>query len=165
MSNYPEQFPAQPQQPMQQPGPVRRPGTVTAACAMTWIFSTIALVLAVLFAFAALVSRDEVVDQIEQDENFRDLDVSADSFVGALTGASVAIAVLSLLAIVFAVMAFRGSSVGRVLLVLCAVVGAVLALLLSLALIPFLWVIACVTSIVLLFVGGAGDFFRAKRHA
>lgn len=162
--SYPEQFPVQPEPAMTQPGPVRRPGTVSAACVIAWLFSGLALVLAVLFALSSIVSRDEVIDQIEQDENFQELDVAAGSLVDGLIAVSVATAVLSLLAIIFAVMAFRGSSAGRILLVLCAVVGAVLALFLSIALIPFLWVIACVTSLVLIFVGGANGWYAARKR-
>lgn len=165
--SYPQQFPAQPEPAMPYgapTGPVRRPGTVTAACVMTWIFSGIALLLSGWMMVGMMVSRDDVVAEIEKNEDFQDLDIAAGSLADSMLAISVVAVVLSLLAMLFAIMAFKGSSGGRIMLVITAALGAIFALLLSVALVPFLWVIVCVASIVLLFVGGAGPWYASKKR-
>lgn len=162
--SYPQQFPAQHDPAMPQQGPLRRPGTVTAACVLTWIFGGIALLLSGYMTVGMIISRDDVVNEIEKNQDFQDLDIAAGSLADSLLAIGVVALVLSLLAIIFSIMAFGGSSAGRLLLVITAALGAIFALVLSVAVVPFLWVIVCVTSIVLLFVGGAGPWFASKKR-
>lgn len=144
------------------PGSGKRPGTVLWACLLTWVFSTLALVGSVGMWAGLQADRDEFVRQIEEQPGFEDVGVSADSFADVIAGGALVVAVLALLAIVFAVLAFRRSRGGRIGLVVTASVGAVISLGLSLAIVPFLWVIVCVVTIVLLFAGGASAWFARR---
>lgn len=171
MSDYPpppmprgdEPYPAHGATPA---GPLRRPGTVTAACVLTWVFSAIALIGSVIQALAITGGRDEVIAELEKNEDWEtiqdQMDVNAADFVDAMGVFLWVVAALSLLAILLAVFTFRGGRGARVGLVVLSAITALIALLLSVAIIPFLWVIVCVTTIVLLFVGGAGAWFASK---
>lgn len=160
----PQYDPPQYGQPYGTPAPAggRRPGTVTAAAVLTWVFSGVALLAGVLFSIGAAVARDDVVKELEKDADFRELDIDAGAFTDALVAIGIIMAVLGALAIVVAVLAFRGSQAGRVTLVVLSAIGAVIALVASLAIIPFLWVIACVATIVLLFTGGASQWYANR---
>lgn len=162
--SYPQQFPVQPEPAMPQAGPTRRPGTVTAACVLTWVFSGLVLLVFGYLAIAASTQREEVIDQLEGDESFQDLDVDPASVVDSLTGIGIAGVVICLVAILLAAMAFSGSGVGRIGLVVISALTAIVSLVASLAIVPFLWVIVSVTVIVLLFTGGAGNWYAARKR-
>ena len=144
-----------------------RPGTVTAAAWITIVFSGITTL---LFGFATLglvVARDQVITEMEKVPEFQDANIDADAAVGLLVAVMLGLVLWSIIAIVLAVFVLRRSNVARILLVISSSVTALLSLL-SLAgggvsLVPL---IAAVAVIVLLFTGGAGDWFkRLPAHA
>lgn len=146
-------------------GPAKRPGTVLSACVLTWVFSAIGLVvgagLALVFALAPEADlAEELRDNADLRENLDTLNMSVDEFVDAMVIVGVVLAALSLLAIIFAVMAFARSNVGRILLTVLGVITAVLTLVTLL--IPA--TAAIVLAIVLLYVGGANGWY-ARREA
>ncbi|MBD8868229.1 hypothetical protein [Nocardioides donggukensis] len=142
----------------------KRPGTVTAACVLTWIFAPLAILLALATFGLVRADRDELIRQIEQDGTFRDTDISADRVADIVQQGALVflllVVVLSLLAMVLAVFVIRRSRVARTGLIVLAVIATLISLPLSLAIVPFVWVIACVVTIVLLFAGGASAWFR-----
>jgi hypothetical protein len=138
----------------------KRPGTVTAAGWITIVFSALT---AVLFAFGGLgllVARDEVIAEMERVPEFQDTNIDADAAVGVLVVVLLGVVLWCLAAAVLAVFVLRRSNVARILLVISASVAAVFALIgitSGFSLVPL---VACLATIVLLFVGGAGDWFK-----
>ena len=138
----------------------KRPGTVTAAAWITIVFSAIT---AALFGFGGLgllVARDEVIREMERVPEFQDANIDAESAVGVLVVVLLGVVIWCLVAAILAVFVLRRSNVARILLVISASVAAVFALIgitSGFSLVPL---VACLATIVLLFVGGAGDWFK-----
>ncbi|MDT0187067.1 hypothetical protein Q9S36_43470 [Microbacterium sp. ARD31] len=138
----------------------KRPGTVTAAAWIAIVFSGLT---AALFAFAGLgllVARDEVITEMERVPEFQDANIDADAAVGVLVVVLLGIVVWCLIAAVLAIFVLRRSNVARILLVISAAVAGVLALISITSGISLVPLVACLATIVLLFVGGAGDWFK-----
>jgi hypothetical protein len=76
--------------------------------------------------------------------------------IGAGTVVCVVLAVIAILA---AAAAFGGSSAGRITLMVLSGFTALVCLVLSLAIIPFLWVIASTITLILLFTSSANAWF------
>ncbi len=144
----------------QQPSGDRRPGTVTAAAWITIVFSAI---VTCVFGFATLgliVARDQVITEMEKVQDFRDANIDADTAVGVLVAVMLGLVLWSIIAIVLAVMVLRRSSVARILLVISCSVTALFSLASITSGISLVWLLAAVAAIVLLFTGGAGDWFK-----
>lgn len=140
----------------------RRPGTVTAAAWITIVFSGLTAVLFGLTGLALLVARDQVITEIERVPEFQDAGIDADAAVGVLVAFILGLVVWAVIALVLAVFVLRRSNVARILLVISSSVVALLSLLGITSGISAITLIASVATIVLLFVGGAGDWFARK---
>lgn len=139
--------------------PDTRPGTVTTACIITWVFASLAIVGAVVLLLAVTVGRQEFEEEWEKEPDLASLDVDPDSaatVIGVITVFSIVFAVL---AIVAAVAAFRRSNAGRISLMVLSGLTALFTLVLSLAIVPFLWVIASTVTLILLFTSSANAWF------
>lgn len=143
--------------------PPRRPGTVTTACILAWVFSGMTLVVAGFILMGAAANRDAALDQLREDPRYDQYDVDPEQLMNLVAGVSVVALVLSIAAIVAAVLAFRGSNAGRVALAVCAGLSAVLSLVAVLACVPVVTLIASVAALVLLFTGGANEWYRSRR--
>ncbi|WP_457189713.1 hypothetical protein [Nocardioides sp. P5_E3] len=144
----------------QQPAGDRRPGTVTAAAWITIVFSAIT---AALFGFTALglfIARDQVITEMERVPEFQDANIDADAAVGVLVAVILALVVWAIIAIVLGVLVMRRSNVARILLVISSAVVALFSLLGVTSGVSAVTLIAAIAVIVLLFVGGAGDWFK-----
>ena len=141
----------------------RRPGTVTAAAWITIAFSGLIAIGFGLLALAFLVARDEFVDGFDQavnDSGTPDAGISAESAAGLVVAFLAVFAVWSVIAVVLAIFVLRRSNAARILLVISASVTALLSLLAIMSVLSALPLIAAVAVIVLLFTGGAGDWFK-----
>ena len=138
----------------------RRPGTVTAAAWITIVFSAITAALFGLAGLALLVARDQVITEMERVPEFQDANIDADAAVGVLVVILLGIVVWCLIAIVLGVLVLRRSNVARILLVISASVTALLSLIGIASGVSVVPLIAAIATIVLLFVGGAGDWFK-----
>jgi hypothetical protein len=144
-------------------GPVtgdRRPGTVTAAGWITIVFSAITALIFGFTAMALVVARDQVITEMEKYPEFRDADIDADAAVGLLVAVMLGLVVWTIIAIVLAVLVMRRSNVARILLVISCGVTALLALLSITSGVSIVLLVAAIATIVLLFTGGAGDWFK-----
>lgn len=144
-----------------QPAVDRRPGTVTAAGWITIVFSAIVALIFGFTALALVVARDQVIAAMEDVPEFRDANIDADAAVGLLAAVMIGLVVWAIVAIVLAVLVMRRSNVSRILLVISSALVALLSLL-SLAgggvsVVPL---VVAIAVIVLLFTGGAGDWFK-----
>jgi len=145
--------------------PDKRPGTVTAAGIITIIFSGLSLLLSVLGAVALLVAKDEVLDAIESEPGFEDAGISADTFVDAGVAICVIFALWCLIALILGFLVLRRSNAARITLVVSSAVTALVSLIGIGSGVSALTLIAAIAVIVLLFTGGAGDWFKRKNAA
>ena len=138
----------------------RRPGTVTAAAWITIVLSVITAALFGITGLALLVARDSVITEMERVPEFQDANIDADSAVGVVLAVVIGLVVWCLVAIVLAVMVLRRSNVARILLVISSAVTALFALIGIASGVSAVPLVAAIAVIVLLFTGGAGDWFK-----
>lgn len=138
----------------------RRPGTVTAAGILTLVFSVLTGLAFVGIVVAFQAARSDMVDSLQGDPTFDDFD--PDTIVNAGVVVSIVVVVWCVVAAVLGVLVMKRSRVARVLLVVSSVVAALISLVGILSLISALPLIASIATVVLLFTGGANDWF-AKR--
>ena len=146
------------------PATDRRPGSVTAAAVITLIFSGLSLLLYAFALIALLVARDEVVTAITEEPQFEDLGISADAAYGAILAFVGVFLVWSLIAGILAVLVLRRSNAARITLVVSSSVTALISLFGIGSGVSAITLLAAVAVIVLLFVGGANDWFKGKGH-
>lgn len=143
----------------------KRPGTVTAAA---WISIVLSGLSALMFAFVAilfLVAQDPLVREMEQQSDFSDLDIDAGSIVGLLVALMIVFTLWSVAGVVLGVFVLRRSNVARILLVISASLVALLSLLGITSGVSLVSLLAAVATIILLFVGGANDWFARRGPA
>jgi hypothetical protein len=179
--------PAQPQQPYASPyppavagGPLgdgldmygrplgndSRPGTVTAAGWITLIFSALTGVLYLFATVALLVAKDSVIDEMNRLilEDGMSSDFDAEDVYGILVVVLVVFTAWCVVACMLAVFAMRRSNVSRILLVISSCVAGLLSLFAITSVVSAIWLVACVAVVVLLFTGGAGDWYARRRR-
>jgi hypothetical protein len=143
----------------------RRPGTVLAAGITTIVLSGLSFLLLGVFTLMAVVARDDMVEAFEDELSTDDLDTfAAGDIATVLTVFLVAFAVWALVAVLLAFLAIRRSNVARILLVVSSAMTALVSLLLITSGISALWLIASVTVIVLLFTGGANEWYSRRKQ-
>jgi hypothetical protein len=164
------QQPGYGQQPYGQPGygapgvdRDKRPATVTAASVVTLILAGLSALLYLFVLVALLVARDSVLDEIERQPGFEDAGISADSAFGAAVVVVAILAVWCLVACVLAVLVLRRSNVSRIMLVISSAMAAVFSLLGITSGISAITLLGSIAVIVLLFTGGAGEWFKGRR--
>ena len=143
----------------------KRPGTVTAAA---WISIVMSGISALMFAFVAilfLVAQDPLVREMEKQPDFRDLDIDAGSIVGLLVALMIVFTLWSVAGVVLGAFVLRRSNVARILLVISASLVALLSLLGITSGVSLVSLLASVATIILLFVGGANDWFARRGPA
>jgi hypothetical protein len=140
----------------------QRPGTVTAAA---WIAIVMSGLSALLFAFVAmmfLVAQDPLVEEMERQQDFQDLDIDAGSIVGLLVAVMIVFTLWAAAGVVLGAFVLRRSTVARILLVISASLVALLSLIGITSGVSLVSLVAAVATIVLLFVGGANDWFARR---
>jgi hypothetical protein len=158
----------QPYDPYQQQPPVpdsgKRPVTVTIACVLTWVGSSLVIAMSLLLALLLATSRDFLIEEI--DRAARDAQVVLDSEgVVAVVWSAVAVFLFwSLVAVVLAVLAFRRSNAARIVLAISAVMTALLSLLTITSGVSIITLLLGAAATVLLFTGGANGWY-ARRGA
>lgn len=141
----------------------KRPGTVTAGA---WIAIAMSALTALLLLFVALmlvVAKDAVIDEMEKQPEFRDLDLDPNSVVGVIVAVVLVFALWSVIGVVLGIFTLRRSNVARILLVVSSAVVAVFSLLSIATGGSALNLVAAIATIVLLFIGGANDWFSRKQ--
>jgi hypothetical protein len=144
------------------PGGDKRPGTVTAASVITLIFSGLSLLIYAFALIALVIAKDEVIDAITDDPTFQDAGISGDSAFGVVVVFAALFLVWSLIACILAVMVLRRSNAARITLVVSSAVTALFSLLGIMSGISAITLIASVAVIVLLFTGGANQWFKRR---
>lgn len=149
-------------------GPGKRPGTVTAAAWITIVSSGLAALLFGLFTLIFAVARDDFLDGFEEElanSGGAGVDISAESVAGFVIALFAVLLIWSLIAVVLGVFVLRRSNIARILLVISSVVTAIFSLLGIGSGVSIVPLAASIAVIVLLFVGGAGDWFAGRTPA
>ena len=145
--------------------PNRRPGTVTAACILTGVFAALAIAAAAVLLVVVTAGRDQFVDEWEDEPDLDSLDVVPETAANVIGAVMAVCIVLAVFAIVVAIAAFRRSSPARVTLMVLSGLTAVASLVLSVAIVPFLWVIASTVTLILLFTTSANRWYSRPAQA
>jgi hypothetical protein len=143
-----------------------RPASVTAAGWITLVVSGLSVLLYGFITLAMVVAKDDVTREIDKaiaDQGGAG-DFSAEDAYGFAVGLLLVITIWCLIACVLAVFAMRRSNVSRILLVISAVIAGLLSLLGIGSIVSAVPLLACLTVVVLLFVGGSGDWFAGRRR-
>ncbi|WP_203336411.1 hypothetical protein [Nocardioides limicola] len=159
--------------------PDRRPGTVTAAA---WVAIGSCLISVVFFVALGLlamatggplyaeiereISTDPDMAQLMREMREAGIDLRVDQVLVVIGVALLGAAVWSLIGLVLGVLVLRRSNIARMLLAVSAGVAAVLSGIAGLfVVVPFLFAALAALVVVLLFVGGAGDWFARRTPA
>jgi hypothetical protein len=140
----------------------KRPGTVLAGALVAIVLSGLTAVLTGLGLVALVIARQDFLAEVRGTPEFQDTNVSADDLYNVVFGLLVVVLVWALVGCLLGFLAMRRSKVGRVLTVISAAVVALVSLLLIGSGVAALWLIGSVTSIVLLFTGGANDWYARR---
>lgn len=143
--------------------PDKRPGTVLAAALITIILSALTALIGLATAIVASVKRDWIKSHVLNDPTYNFDRNDVDRAINVLIGVSVALVVLSLVAIVVAVFVLRRSNVARILLVILSGITIVGSGLSITSLLSAVTLVGAIVVIVLLFVGGSNAWFRRTR--
>ena len=142
----------------------KRPGSVTGAAVITLIFSGLSVLIYAFILIALIVAKDEVLDAITQEPDFEDLGISPDSAFGAIVAFVAVFLVWCVVACVLDVLVLRLSNAARITLVVSSAMTAVFSLLSITSLVSAIPLLASIAVIVLLFVGGANDWFKGRNR-
>ena len=145
--------------------PHKRPGTVTAAAIITIICAGISFLLMALAALMLAVAKDEAREQIEKEPAFEDAGISADTLIDAGVAIFGVLALWCLIATILGFMVLRRSNGARIALVVSAAVSALVSLLGITGGVTAITLIASIAVIVLLFTGGASEWFKGRNAA
>jgi hypothetical protein len=135
---------------------------VTAAAAIAIAMSGLVLVVGVCIAVVGAIGSETFIDSFRDGSGGAYDDVNDSQIASALQVVGVGISAWSLTAIVLAVFVLRRSNAARVLLVICSVVTALVSLIAILSGVAVIPLIGAITVVVLLFVGGANDWFHRQ---
>jgi hypothetical protein len=138
----------------------RRPGTVTAAGVITLIISGLALALFAIIGIVVVAAKDEFITRIEDQPGFQD--VSPNDVVAVVAVVCLVFAIWCIISMVLAVFTMRRSNGARIGLVISSVLVAILSLLGITSGGSAVTLLASIAVIVLLFTGGANEWFGRR---
>jgi hypothetical protein len=143
-----------------------RPATVTAAGWITLILSGLTALLYGFITLAMVVAKDEVLREINRAlaEQGSTGEFDAEDAFGFVVVVLVVLTLWCVITCVLAVFALRRSNVSRILLVISATVAGVLSLFGIKSVISGVWLLACLAVVVMLFTGGANDWYARRRR-
>lgn len=151
------------------PAPDKRPTGVTAAAWLTWIFTAITGFFAAIMVGVFAAASDEIIAEVRADPMWADVEsqldaagLTIDDLTSMMVGVGVVILLWCLIAFVVAIFAFRRQNWARIVLVVSAAVSALLCLLTITAFVTIVPLAASIATIVLLFVGGANDWYARR---
>lgn len=148
-------------------GSDQRPGTVTAAGWITLVLSGLMFLLFSFITLAMIVAKDDVLREIDnaiREQGTTSTTFDAESAFGVVVAVLLVFVVWCLITCMLAVFTLRRSNAARITLVVSAAVAALLSLLGIGSLVTAVPLLGCVGVIILLFTGGAGDWFARRRR-
>jgi hypothetical protein len=148
--------------------PDARPGTVTAAAIVTWILTGLTGLLFLGLTIAMLAAKSDVLDAMRDEVSKSDSSITVadlESIYGVIVAVFLVIVVWCVIAFVLAVFAFRRSNVARIILVVSSCVTALFSLIGIGSGVSVVTLVGSVAVVILLFVGGAGDWYSRRGGA
>lgn len=158
----------QPQQRSWTPPPVpardpnQRPGTVLAASIITIASSVIALLGTGLALVALLVARADMMDEIRDEPGLDGSGIDADTLYNVIIVVLIVFVVWCLISTMLGFWALRRSNTARVLLTISAAMTALISLVAIMSLISVVPLLAAIAVLVLLYVGGANEWYARR---
>jgi hypothetical protein len=137
-----------------------RPLTVYLAAWLTWVFSTVTLLFLLLLVVTLAADADRLLEALQANPQIAANGYSSRELLSILWVVSALGIFWCLSAIVLAVLAYRRVSIGRIGLVVSALFAGVLGVA---TLVGLVHAIAAFASVVLLFVGGANQWYAGGR--
>ncbi|MFC6287329.1 hypothetical protein ACFP3Q_08230 [Nocardioides sp. GCM10027113] len=160
---YGQQYPQQPYGYGYPGAPVRdpeaRPGTVLAAGIVTIVTSSLALLASGFIVLVMLVARQDFEAGFREGAGLDPMTGMGDLF-GVVLVVGLVLVVWCLAAIVLAVLAMRRSNAARITLVVSSGMTVLVSLLSITGIVPVFSLLAAIAVIVLLFTGGANEWYR-----
>lgn len=142
--------------------PDKRPGTVLAAGVLAIVGSVVTALLTGLGILGLVVARDEFLAEMREQPEFQDAGISGDAMFDIVLLFLGAALIWSLVGGLLGWLALRRSVVARVLLVISSAMVLLLGLLMAATVLSLVWVVAAGATIVLLFTGGANDWYAHR---
>lgn len=142
--------------------PDKRPTTVTVGALIAIVASLLTGLLTGLGVVGLLVARNDFLSEVRNNPDFDEANLDADSLFMAVLVFLVIVVIWSLLGCLLGYWAMRRSQVARVLLVISAGVVALGALVSIASLVSAVWLLAAVATMVLMFTGGANDWYARR---
>lgn len=142
--------------------PDKRPTTVTTAAVLTWVFAGLTAALYLLLVLLLVVDADQLLSALEQEPALAEMNIDPDTVIAALWVVSAVLIFWCFAAAVLAFFALRRANWARYGLVVSAVFSAIFSLLAIASLVSILPLIASIAVIVLLFTGGANQWYSRK---
>lgn len=142
-------------------GPLKRPGTVTAASVITIVVSALVLAFAGVLTLYLVSAQGSAVDDFRN--GYGETSLNDDNLVTMMVVLVSVLAVWSIVAILLAVFTLRGSNGARITLVVSSAVTILFSLLGIASLFSAVSLVAAIVVIVLLFTGGANDWYRSRK--
>jgi hypothetical protein len=143
--------------------PGSRPGTVTAAAIITWISTGLMLILSAIGILAVLAARSDLMSTLNEDPDFRSMDLTEGQVIAAVVVTLGVTAVWSLVSAILAVFVYRGANWARIVLTVSASMVVGVSLLMIVTGVSAITLLAAGVVIVLLFVGGANAWFTGRK--
>jgi hypothetical protein len=161
LENYPPPaYVAPPRSQYDQPAPPvgKRPVNILVAATLTWVFSGLTLVVAVILMGVLALDKQALLDAAAKNAAIKDADLTQNMIVAALWVVCVILAGLAVAAAVFALYAWRRHNWARIALTVTSAVG----LLLCIGSLPFslVHIFAMIGTIAMLYAGPSNDWFR-----
>jgi hypothetical protein len=137
----------------------KRPGTVTTAVVLTWVGCGLAMIGSLLALALAFSDSDTFMDGFTRGSDGQFTRAQAQ---GILIGFGVVCFVWSVAASVLALLTLKRQGWARVLLTISAVMAALVSVVLILSVVSAITLVMAIAAVVLLFVGGANDWFAHR---
>jgi hypothetical protein len=145
--------------------PDKRPGTVTGACVLTWIGAGVVAMVMLLAALVLAASPSDFTRELRDGMAESEFVLTDGEVLTAAWAIVLTLLVWSLISLVLAVLTFRRSNVARILLVASAVMTSLVSLLGIMSVVSAITLLMAAATVVLLFVGGANDWFARRTPA
>ena len=145
--------------------PSRRPTTVTIAAIITWISTGLTVAFCVLVGGIVAATPAGLMDQINQDPNVSDLNLTQGEVVTIVLVMLGFAVVWCVAAFVLAIFVYRGAGWARIALTISAATAALVSLVMILSLVSLVTLLAAAAVIILMFTGGANAGSRGAAVA
>lgn len=147
----------------QAPNPDKRPTTVTVAVWLTWVLAGLTAVVFGFVMLAMLAAKDQLIEGIQAEPEFQQLGVSSDDLIALLWVTCAIVLFWCASAIVLASFAYRRQNWARIALAASSAVTVLFSIAGITSVVSLVTLIGAGAVIVLLFTGGANQWYSSGR--